>query len=71
MSIFQKQQRVYLVQTTGWKQYLAYFPELSREVYVQNCTCKTVPMLYKGENPNPSIQMTEETDHSSALKEQL
>lgn len=56
---------------TGWKQYLACFPGPSREVHVQNCTCKAVPTLYEGGNPNPSTQMAEKTDHPSALKEQL
>lgn len=59
------------MQETDWKQYLACFPRLSREVYVQNCTCKAVATLYKEETPNPSIQMPEKTDHSSTLKEQL
>lgn len=55
MSIFQRQRRVYLVQATGWKQYLPCFSGPAEvpasgfqlpPVFVQNCMSS---MLYKGE----------------------
>lgn len=55
ISIFQRQQRVCLVHTTGWKQYLVASQGWAWEVCGQNCAWKAG----QGGKPNPSFQVIE------------